>query len=132
VKEVAISEFKAKCLALLEQVRQTKKPLRVTRCGEFAILASGASMRTMSESMPVRFFALSRGLPAFFPELPGCVRRAVVLPSRLDLRLHHTSMPGTYNPAGIAQLLLYPRIIQPAVSIAAVSYYRKRTASLKA
>jgi prevent-host-death family protein len=34
MKEVAISEFKAKCLALLEQVRQTKKPLRVTRFGK--------------------------------------------------------------------------------------------------
>jgi prevent-host-death family protein len=34
VKEVAISEFKAKCLALLEQVRQTRKPIRVTRFGK--------------------------------------------------------------------------------------------------
>jgi prevent-host-death family protein len=34
VKEVAISEFKAKCLALLEQVRITKKPIRVTRFGK--------------------------------------------------------------------------------------------------
>jgi len=34
MKEVAISAFKAKCLALLEQVRQTKKPLRVTRFGK--------------------------------------------------------------------------------------------------
>ena len=34
MKEVAISEFKAKCLALLEQVRQTKKPIRVTRFGK--------------------------------------------------------------------------------------------------
>ena len=34
MKEVAISEFKAKCLALLEQGRQTKKPLRVTRFGK--------------------------------------------------------------------------------------------------
>jgi prevent-host-death family protein len=32
--EVAISEFKAKCLALLERVRQTKKPLRITRFGK--------------------------------------------------------------------------------------------------
>lgn len=31
--EVPISEFKAKCLALLEQVRKTKKPLRITRHG---------------------------------------------------------------------------------------------------
>ena len=32
--EIAISEFKAKCLALLEQVRKTKKPLRITRRGK--------------------------------------------------------------------------------------------------
>ena len=34
MQEVAISEFKAKCLALLEQVRKTKQPIRVTRFGE--------------------------------------------------------------------------------------------------
>jgi prevent-host-death family protein len=34
MREVAISEFKAKCLALLEQVRVTKRPLRVTRFGK--------------------------------------------------------------------------------------------------
>jgi prevent-host-death family protein len=34
VEEVAISKFKAKCLALLEQVRLTKKPIRVTRFGK--------------------------------------------------------------------------------------------------
>ena len=34
MKEVAISEFKAKCLALLEQVGKTKQPLRVTRFGK--------------------------------------------------------------------------------------------------
>jgi prevent-host-death family protein len=34
MQEVAISEFKAKCLALLEQVQKTKKPLRVTRYGK--------------------------------------------------------------------------------------------------
>jgi len=34
VEEVAISEFKAKCLALLEQVRKTKKPIRITRFGK--------------------------------------------------------------------------------------------------
>ncbi len=32
--EVAISEFKAKCLSLLEQVNKTKTPLRVTRRGK--------------------------------------------------------------------------------------------------
>jgi prevent-host-death family protein len=34
MEEVAISEFKAKCLALLERVRKTGKPLRVTRFGK--------------------------------------------------------------------------------------------------
>jgi prevent-host-death family protein len=34
MEEVAISEFKAKCLALLERVRKTKRPLRVTRFGK--------------------------------------------------------------------------------------------------
>lgn len=34
MEEVPISQFKAKCLALLEQVRQTRKPIRITRHGK--------------------------------------------------------------------------------------------------
>jgi prevent-host-death family protein len=34
MKEVAISEFKAKCLGILEQVRKTRTPIRITRFGE--------------------------------------------------------------------------------------------------
>jgi prevent-host-death family protein len=34
IQEVAISEFKAKCLGLLEEVSKTKTPLRVTRRGK--------------------------------------------------------------------------------------------------
>jgi prevent-host-death family protein len=34
MKKVAISEFKAKCLALLEEVEKTKKPLLVTKFGK--------------------------------------------------------------------------------------------------
>jgi prevent-host-death family protein len=34
MQEFAISEFKAKCLALLEQVQKTKKPIRITRFGK--------------------------------------------------------------------------------------------------
>jgi prevent-host-death family protein len=33
MKEVAISVFKAKCLGLLEEVRKTRRPIRVTRFG---------------------------------------------------------------------------------------------------
>ena len=32
--EVSISEFKAKCLAILERVRKTRKPVRITRFGK--------------------------------------------------------------------------------------------------
>ena len=34
MEEVSISEFKAKCLAILEQVRKTRKPIRITRFGK--------------------------------------------------------------------------------------------------
>ena len=34
MKEVAISEFKAKCLGMLEGVRKTRQPIRVTRFGQ--------------------------------------------------------------------------------------------------
>lgn len=34
MKEVAISEFKAKCLAILDEVQKTKAPIRVTRRGK--------------------------------------------------------------------------------------------------
>jgi prevent-host-death family protein len=34
MKQVAISEFKAKCLSLLDQVQKTKKPIVVTRFGK--------------------------------------------------------------------------------------------------
>lgn len=33
LEEMAISKFKATCLAVLERVRRTKKPIRVTRFG---------------------------------------------------------------------------------------------------
>jgi prevent-host-death family protein len=34
IREVAISEFKAKCLSLLDEVNKTQAPLRVTRRGK--------------------------------------------------------------------------------------------------
>ena len=34
MQEIAISEFKAKCLAVIERVRSTKKPIRITRVGK--------------------------------------------------------------------------------------------------
>ena len=34
MEEIAISKFKATCLAVLKQVRRTGKPIRITRFGE--------------------------------------------------------------------------------------------------
>ena len=34
IEEIAISKFKATCLAVLERVRQTGEPVRVTRFGK--------------------------------------------------------------------------------------------------
>lgn len=34
MKEVAISEFKAKCLSMIEQIEKTKQPIRITRRGK--------------------------------------------------------------------------------------------------
>jgi len=34
IQEIAISEFKAKCLSLLEEVSKTKTPLRITKRGK--------------------------------------------------------------------------------------------------
>ena len=34
MKQVAISEFKAKCLAILDEVQKTKRPVRITRRGK--------------------------------------------------------------------------------------------------
>jgi prevent-host-death family protein len=34
MREVAISEFKAKCLALIEEVQHTKQSIRVTKFGK--------------------------------------------------------------------------------------------------
>ena len=34
MEEISISEFKAKCLAILKRVQKTRKPVRVTRFGK--------------------------------------------------------------------------------------------------
>jgi len=34
MREIAISKFKATCLAVIEDVRQTGKPVRITRFGK--------------------------------------------------------------------------------------------------
>ncbi len=54
MKEVAISEFKAKCLAILDEVHKTKHPVRVTRRGKpvaEVVPPSSAVIKDWMESM---------------------------------------------------------------------------------
>jgi prevent-host-death family protein len=61
MKEVPISEFKAKCLALLEMVRRTRQPLRITRHGKpvaevvpsTAVVDRAAWIGSMKDSMEI-------------------------------------------------------------------------------
>jgi len=61
MKEMSISEFKAKCLAVLDEVQKTKKPVRVTRFGKpvaevmppSADVASGSWIGSMKDSMKI-------------------------------------------------------------------------------
>lgn len=34
MKQIAISEFKAKCLAIVDEVHKTKRPVRITKFGK--------------------------------------------------------------------------------------------------
>jgi hypothetical protein len=49
MEEIAISKFKATCLAVLERVRKTGKPIRVTRFGQAVaeINPPGGTKRTL-------------------------------------------------------------------------------------
>lgn len=50
MKKIAISEFKAKCLALLEEVQKTKKPILVTKFGKPIAEVSPPSLHEKSRS----------------------------------------------------------------------------------
>jgi antitoxin (DNA-binding transcriptional repressor) of toxin-antitoxin stability system len=49
MEEIAISKFKATCLAVLERVRRTGQPIRVTRFGQAVaeIIPPGGAKRTI-------------------------------------------------------------------------------------
>lgn len=50
MKKVTISEFKAKCLSLLEEVQKTKKPLLVTKFGKRIAEVNPPSLNQKSRS----------------------------------------------------------------------------------
>ena len=44
MEEIAISKFKATCLAVIKRVKRTRKPIRVTRFGEALVEIVPASV----------------------------------------------------------------------------------------
>ena len=77
MEEVPISEFKAKCLALLEQVRKTKKPLRVTRFGK--------PVAEVVPPSPVRNRANWLGFMAGTAEIVGDIVSPVIDPGDFEV-----------------------------------------------
>jgi prevent-host-death family protein len=61
MEEIAISKFKAKCLAILQQVEKTKQPIRITRHGKpvaevipaTPVIDRAALMGSMKDSMQI-------------------------------------------------------------------------------
>ncbi len=63
MREVSISEFKANCAKLLERVRRTRQPIRITRHGKtvaeivpcsLAVIERNAMFRSMKGSMTIK------------------------------------------------------------------------------
>ena len=76
MQEIAVSKFKAKCLALLERVRKTKTPIRITRFG-----------RPIADVMPISREAESAdwlGSLADVMTIPGDIVSPVIEPSDVE------------------------------------------------
>jgi prevent-host-death family protein len=67
MKEVAISEFKAKCLGILEEVRKTRTPIRVTRFGK----AVAEVMPPTPEERPKKWLGCMAGTMKIVGDIVG-------------------------------------------------------------
>jgi len=65
MEEIAISKFKATCLAVLERVRKTGKPIRVTRFGQAVAEVRPPSLQ------PVRRFGRHIGSGEILGDIVG-------------------------------------------------------------
>ncbi len=66
MKEIAISKFKATCLAVLEQVRKTGKPVLVTRFGQPI-----ATVHPPGMALPIRKFGGGVGTGVILGDIVG-------------------------------------------------------------
>jgi antitoxin (DNA-binding transcriptional repressor) of toxin-antitoxin stability system len=66
MEEIAISKFKATCLAVLEQVRKTGKPILVTRFGHPV-----AEIKAPSPAQPPRRFGQHIGSGVILGDIVG-------------------------------------------------------------
>jgi prevent-host-death family protein len=56
MREVAISEFKAKCLAIVDEVQKTKHPIRITKFGKPV-----AELVPVAPKLPKDLFGFMKG-----------------------------------------------------------------------
>ena len=61
MKSVSATEFKSRCLALLEEVRRTRRPLLVTRHGEPVVEIAPHVVRQRVGANPLKDSVLSQG-----------------------------------------------------------------------
>lgn len=66
MEEIAISKFKATCLAVLERVRKTGQPIRVTRFGQVI-----AEIKPPSSLQPARRFGRHIGSVEILGDIVG-------------------------------------------------------------
>ncbi len=66
MEEIAISKFKATCLAVLERVRKTGQPIRVTRFGQVI-----AEIKPPTALQPVRRFGRHIGSVEILGDIVG-------------------------------------------------------------
>jgi antitoxin (DNA-binding transcriptional repressor) of toxin-antitoxin stability system len=66
MEEIAISKFKATCLAVLERVRRTGQPIRVTRFGQVI-----AEIKPPSLQQPARHFGRHLGSGVILGDIVG-------------------------------------------------------------
>ena len=67
MKEVAVSEFKAKCLGLIEEVRKTRRPIRLTRFGK----PVAELVPTSPEKPPKRWLGSMAGTAEILGDIVG-------------------------------------------------------------
>ena len=71
MKEIGVSEFRAKCFGILEEVRTTRRPIRVTRFGK----PVAEVVPTAPKERPKRWFGSMAGTMKIRGDIVGPISR---------------------------------------------------------